>query len=206
MDYYASEDELVEALRKWWQANGGAVAAGIVIGLAAIFGWQYWNSQRTARAEQASARYEALHQAVQQQDPAQARQQGQALREQFAGSPYAVLAALELARQAVESGDNTTAIQELQWALQQTDQETIKTIARLRLARVLLAEKHYAEAETRLNEIVAPEFAAERDELRGDLYLARNDPAGARTAYQAALAARGNNGFLQMKLDNLPAQ
>lgn len=206
MDYYETDDELVEALKKWWKANGAAVIAGILLGLAAIFGWRYWTSHQAAVTEQASAHYEALRQAAQKQDSAEVRRAGQALRENFGDSSYAVLAALELARQSVDAGDNAAAIRELEWVIRQARQESIKTIARLRLARVLLAEQRYADAEARLNEITDPEFTAEREELKGDLYLARNDPAQARTAYQAALAVKGADNWLQMKLDNLPVR
>ena len=205
MDYYVSDDEQLEVIKKWWQTNGGAIITGIFIGLAVILGWQYWTSFQSSRAEQAAAHYDGLLQAVAKQDFAQARQQGQVLQENFAHSTYAVLAALELARLAVEAGDNATAVKQLAVAIEQARQEEIKDIARLRLARVLLAEKRYNDAEARLNEINNAGFTAEREALRGDLYVARNDPGKARLAYQAALGASSDNALVQLKLDNLLA-
>jgi predicted negative regulator of RcsB-dependent stress response len=204
MDYYVSDDEQVEALKKWWQANWGAIITGTLIGLAVVFGWQYWTSHRASWAEQASVHYHALLQAAEQQDLARALEQGQVLRTDYGNSAYTVLAALELARLAVAAADNTTAIQQLEWALKHARQDEIKDIARLRLVRLLLAEKRYDEAEARLDEVKNTAFTAEREELKGDLYMARNDPAKARQAYQAALAARSGDVLVQMKLDNLP--
>ena len=205
MDYYVSDDEQVEEIKKWWRDNAKAIIGGIAIGLAVVLGWQYWTAHRAARAERASAHYAALLQAVEKQDTALARQQGQVLLEDFPRSAYAVLASLELARLAVEAGDNAAAGQRLQWVIDHAGQTDIKDIARLRLVRVLLAENRYDDAAARLDEIDNQNLIAEREELRGDLYAARNEPAKARTAYQAALNAKAGNPLVRLKLDNLPA-
>lgn len=204
MDHYVSEDEQVEAIKKWWEANGGAIIVGVVIGLLVIFGWQYWASYRANQAEQAALRYAALSQAVEDNDANQARQEGRVLMEDFSDSAYATLAALQLAKLAAQKRDNATAIERLEWALEHTRQEGIKDIVRLRLARVLLAEKRYDAAEELLNQVTGTSFTAELENLKGDLYVARNQLAKARAAYQAALGASGGNPMLQMKLENLP--
>ena len=205
MDYYVSDDEQVEEIKKWWRDNAKSIIGGIAIGLAVVLGWQYWTAHKSTRAEVASAHYATLLQAVEKQDTAQAQQQGQVLLEDFPRSAYTVLASLELARLAAEAGDNATAGQRLHWIIDHAWQDDIKDIARLRLVRVLLAETRYDEAAARLNEIANPNLTAEQEELRGDLYLARNEPAKARAAYEAALGAKTANPLVQLKLDNLPA-
>ena len=42
MEPYNTEEEQVEALRRWWDENGRSTIAAIVIALAAGFGWQAW--------------------------------------------------------------------------------------------------------------------------------------------------------------------
>ena len=88
--------------------------------------------------------------------------------------------------------------------MEHAHQEGIKDIVRLRLARVLLAEKRYNGAEELLDQMTGTSFTAELENLKGDLYVARNQLAKARAAYQAALGASGGNPMLQMKLANLP--
>ncbi len=205
MDHYVSEDEQVEAIKKWWKANGGAIIVGVVIGLLVIFGWQYWSSYRINQAEQAALRYAALSQGLEDNNANQVRQEGQILMEEFSDSAYATLAALQLAKLAAQERDNTTAIERLEWALEHAHQEGIKDIVRLRLARVLLAEKRYDGAEKLLDQVTGTSFTAELENLKGDLYVARNQLAKARAAYQAALGASGGNPMLQMKLENLPS-
>ena len=34
-----SEEEQVDKIKKWWDANGKQIIAGAVLGLAGVFGW-----------------------------------------------------------------------------------------------------------------------------------------------------------------------
>ncbi len=202
MEQY-TDDERVEDLKKWWQENGTSIIVGIALGVVAIFGWQYWGSYRNTKAEQASQAYDTFVAAAEKPDADQARQRGQALLTDFPQSTYAALAALRLAKMASDSGDTAAAIQRLEWIVENAKLDELKDIARLRLAWMLFATGRSSDAEQQLNRIAATSLVAEREELRGDLALASNDPAKARTAYAAALAAGGGSTMLQIKLDNL---
>lgn len=202
MEQY-TDDERVEDLKTWWKENGASIIVGIALGVMAIFGWRYWNSYRDAQAETASRAYDAFIEAVEKPDADLARQRGQSLATDFPKSPYAVMAALRLARLAAEGGDHAAASQHLEWVISNARLDELKDIARLRLARVKLAAGQSAEAEKQLESITTANLNAEREELRGDLYLAGNNPEKARTAYAAALAANSDNRLLQLKLDNL---
>ena len=202
MEQY-TDDERVEDLKKWWKDNGASILIGIALGVLAIFGWQYWRSHRDAQAEQASQAYEAFLAVAEKPNADLARQQGQAVLTDFPKSPYAALAALRLAKLAMDGGDAATAMQRLEWVIANAKLDEIKDIARLRLARVQLAAGQLAEAGKSLDSVATGSLNAEREELRGDVYLAGNDPAKARTAYAAALAADGSQGLLQLKIDNL---
>ncbi len=202
MDQY-TDDERVEDLKKWWKENGVSIIGGIALGLVAIFGWQYWNSHRTAQAEAASQAYDIFVAAAEKSDAEQTRQRGQVLLTDFPHSAYAALTALRLAKLATDNGDTATASQRLEWVIGNAQLDEFKDIARLRLARVLSAAGRTEEAKKLLASVTTTTLMAERDELQGDLYLAGNDAAKARTAYAAALAASGGNPLLQLKLDNL---
>ncbi|MDS4026181.1 MAG: tetratricopeptide repeat protein, partial [Candidatus Contendobacter sp.] len=201
MEQY-TDDERVEDLKKWWKENGASILIGIALGVMAIFGWQYWGTHRNAQAETASRAYDAFIEAVEKPDPDQARQRGQTLTTDFPKSPYATLAALRLAKLAVDRSDDATANQQLEWVISNAQLDEFKDIARLRLARVKLASQP-VEAEKLLDSVTTTSLSAEREELKGDLYLNGKNPDKARTAYTAALAASGGNPLLQLKLDNL---
>jgi hypothetical protein len=112
---------------------------------------------------------------------------------------------LRLAKLAMDSGDTATAIQRLEWVIANAKLDELKDIARLRLAQVQFAAGQPAEAQKLLEGVTTASLTAERDTLMGDFYLAGNDPAKARAAYAAALAASSGNRLLQLKLDNLAA-
>jgi predicted negative regulator of RcsB-dependent stress response len=202
MDQY-TDDERVEDLKKWWKENGVSIIGGIALGLVAIFGWQYWNSHRTAQAEAASRAYDIFVAAAEKSDAEQTRQRGQVLLTDFPHSAYAALTALRLAKLATDNGDTAAASQRLEWVIGNAQLDEFKDIARLRLARVLSVAGRTEEAGKLLASVTTTTLMAERDELQGDLYLAGNDAAKARTAYATALAASGGNPLLQLKLDNL---
>ena len=206
-EHYVSDDEQMEAIKRWWKDNGTGIIVGISLGLAGVLGWQYWTSYRAGQAEDASLQYDVMTAALQENDIPKAREQAQKLLEDYDNTAYAVLASLMLAKLAVDRDDNKAAAEHLEWVLDNADRDELKDITRLRLARILLAEERYDDAEAQLEQIENRNFIAEAEELRGDIYLARDDLAQARSAYEVARAAAGltrGSSTLQLKLDNLP--
>lgn len=210
MDIYASDEEKVEALKKWWKENGRSLIVGVVLGLAAVFGWRGWVQHQHDEAEQASALYSEVMAAVQRQDAEAALQRIQAVREQFPDSAYAALAALAAAKLEVARGDTEAAKGQLRWALEHAPVEAVAHVARLRLARVLLAE----DAATAALDLVGGvedtgAFLAEYEELKGDAYRAQGQADKARAAYENALSAlqlgSSKRSLLEMKLDGVSA-
>lgn len=201
MEQY-TDDERVENLKTWWKENGASIGVGIALGIIALFGWRYWGDYSNAGLEQASRAYDTFIEAAGKPD---ASQRGQAVLTDFPQSPYAVLAALRLAQLALDSGDATTAIQRLEWVISNARLDELRDIARLRLARVRWATGQLDQAQKLLDSVTTATLSAERDELKGDLYLVSNETAKAKSAFATALAASGGNHLLQLKLDNLAA-
>jgi predicted negative regulator of RcsB-dependent stress response len=207
-DRYSDQEQL-ETIQKWLKSNGPGIIAGIILGLAAIGGWKYWTSYQQSQAEKASILYDTLTAALAQDDKPKAKAQAVVLQSDYADSAYATLAAFMMAKIAVDDNDNAKAVDSLQWVLDHDKHSEMQDIARLRLARVLLAEQRTDQALSELNKVTNKAFSGEVEELKGDIYLAQDKPEQARTAYEAARAALGQSGggaLLQMKLDNLPKQ
>lgn len=207
MEGYVSEQEQVEALKKWWKENSKAILAGVVLGLAILFGGRAWIDYRHTRAEAASEQYAALMAAAERGDQAAAVQKGEEVLKDYASTPYAALAALALAEIRLEQGDAAVARGHLQWAADHAKQAGIQHIARLRLGRVLISEGNADAALALVPAGEADGFAAAYEELKGDAYVAKGDEAQARAAYRKALdalePAAPNRALLQMKLDDL---
>ena len=67
------------------------------------------------------------------------------------------------------------------------------TRERLRLARILIAQGSYDEAESVLSSDYPAAFTTGYEELKGDLYAARGETAQARIAYDKAISAADGN-------------
>lgn len=207
MDVYDSEQEQIEAIKKWWKENGVAILLGLVLGLGGVFGWRWWVGYQDQRAVDASGLYESALAALAKGGAEQTRELADRLAADYADTPYAVLAAFAAAKVAVDGGDLGAAEARLRWALDHAGSEPYRHMARLRLARVLVGADRAEAALTLLQGVEAGSFAPRYDELRGDALarLGRRDEA--RAAYAAALAAlpapAENRDLLQMKLNDL---
>ncbi len=206
MDDHISDEQQAEQVREWLRSNGPAIAIGVVLGLGGIFGWQYWRHQQDALASAASIQYQGVVRAIADQKADQARTQAETLLKDSPESTYAQLAALQLAKLAVESKDYAAAAERLRWIISHAQREELRSVARLRLARVLLAQNQLDTAETELKQVTLEPFKGQRDELLGDLYVQRKDYKQARQSYSAAQATGHASGLLTLKLNNLPSE
>ena len=204
VDVTLSEEEQVEALKKWWRENGRSVIAGVVIGLGAVFGWQGWTQYQRSIAEQGGAEFQQLQQMVASGDSESAAKQAEMMVAEFDGGTYSLFASLALARTKLALDDAVGAEVQLRWALENSNQPSLRQIARLRLARVLLDRGETVAAEAVVAAAENDSFAGEFAELRGDIALAKGDAEDARSAYREALM-NGVSGaaLVQMKLDDL---
>lgn len=207
MEIYQSEQEQVEALKKWWRENARAVIAGVVIGLGAVFAVWAWRDYHKTSAEQASAEYEQLVNEARRGADKEAFERGSRLMSTYSNTPYAAFAALSGAKIALDNGDREAARTQLEWALAHAREPELQQLARLRLARVLLAQDEAQAALKLMSDAEAGGFRADYDAVLGDIYQALKQPDRARGAYQQALRALPADGeqaaLLRMKLDDL---
>lgn len=207
MDVSRTEEEQIEALKKWWSENGWYIIAGIVIGLSAIFGWRNWQLYQQRIAEQASDLYSAMVVDVRQKKFTDARYVADQILNEYPETTYASFAAMMLGKLDVTENNLESAQKHLQWVLDNSKQEELRHLARTRLARVLLASGKDDAALQLIENIDYGEYAATYQEIKGDIYTHQNKPAEAKEAYQLALSSSVDNGkpktFLEMKIDNL---
>lgn len=209
---YETDEEKVEAIKKWWKDNGPSVVAGVVLGLVAIYGWRYWVDYRNSVAGEASAAFEQLITLASANGDATTRskavaEQAKSLQDDYGSTPYPALGALVAARTLYEAGKIAEAKAELQSVIAAAPDPAFARIAALRLARLQVAEGDLDGATRTLaahdgGTAFAGEFAA----VRGDIALARGDTAAARKAYEEAIARGASlSQIIRLALDNLPA-
>ena len=203
--YDLEEQEKLDDLKAWWKQWGNTVL-GIVIavcvGLASVQGWRWW---QTSRAEQASVLYSGVVTVVTANDLAKAKDAMAQLADRFGGTAYAPRGALLVAKTLFDAGDKDGAKAQLAFVIDQSSEEELKEIARLRLAQVQLDDKQYDDALRTLDAKTDDSFTPIYADLRGDVYLAAGRTADARSAYEAALGKFDANSqyrpYLQAKLD-----
>ncbi|MDQ4147554.1 MAG: tetratricopeptide repeat protein [Pseudomonadota bacterium] len=199
-----SDDEQVEALKRWWDANGRSVFVGVLIGLVALLGWRGWVNYQENKSAAASTHYANLQTAVERNDTKVIKAVAKVLEESFASTPYAALAALQLARLYAEANDLKASEAQLRWAIEHSPQESVEILAKLRLARVLTAEGKLDAALSIVAEPFPPAYTSLVEEIRGDALAAVGKIKQARQAYdRALLTATGDTEYLRLKRNNL---
>jgi predicted negative regulator of RcsB-dependent stress response len=206
MEIYNSEEQQVEAIKRFWKENGTAIVAGVVLGLGGLWGWRYFQDEQLASTMAVSNAYnQLLEQQEKATDNPELLAQFQAFVDKNDDSSYALLAALVAAKEAVAKEDYVAAAKQLSWVVSAAKQPEIKALAQLRLARVQNEQKDYPAALATLALAVPDAFKAQQQELTGDVLVNSAELAKAKTAYQAAVAASkdAQNPILKVKLDEL---
>lgn len=207
METFTTEEQEIEAIKKWWAENGIPIGLGLVIGLGGIFGWRGWQAHTQELAEAASGLYETMITNTRAGEVDKAREIGQQILTEYDSTTYASYASLIMAKLAVDDGDLASAKEQLENASKKAKTKELKLLAQLRLARVILAEGNPDAALSILNKADFSGFASANAELKGDIFVVKGDNDAAVKEYTSALASarRGSEQFsiLEMKLDSV---
>ena len=198
MDQYRTEEEQVEALRRWWDENGRSTIAAIVVAVAVGFGWQAYKSNDQQNREDASDLYQSMLQGMSQADASPELRESvigmaEQLKGDYSGSTYAQFAALHLAALAVGNSDLAEAEAQLRWVLGKADKGSDSAeVAQLRLARVLAAAGDADQALAILAQAGEGPYQASYAVARGDILLMQGRDEEAREAYTNARILAGD--------------
>ena len=206
MNEYETEEQQIEALKKWWKENGTSLIVGLIVGVSALFGWRYYVEQNNAHYVIASDLY---MQVLQGANSGSIDEKTIDIHNQlvnvYSDTPYASLASLALAKTEYEKDNSDGAVAQLELAVKHASDEVIKQVANLRLVRVYIEQQKYDVAMAILNTKHAAAYDAQYEELKGDLYNAQGDIAQARLAYDKAIELQGITAskWLRLKRQNL---
>lgn len=193
-------------LADWLRRYGVYVGAVVVIGMMALLAWQGFATYQRRQSVQASKIYEALQpeqgEAINSHE---LQQTAQRLMQDYPKSPYAALAAWQLAAREMDAGHMQQAQPLLQWSLEHVVNVEMHALAQLRLAQLELALGHEDKALALLDKAPNTSFATAYAELKGDALVTAGKPAQAKEAYQAALAGMPvqEADWVRLKLENI---
>jgi predicted negative regulator of RcsB-dependent stress response len=190
VDDYLSEKEQWEWVKTQVRENGPAVILAIALVVAVAFGWRWWQAHQDARQLQAGGKYMQMVQALEHGDRSQALVVLGELERDYPRSPYTDQAKLLAARVYVDDGQLDRAASELADVTEHSRDHDLALVARLRLARVQIAQgKPETALATLGSEAGAGAFAARYHEVRGDAYYAKGDKPAALSEYRSAQSA-----------------
>ena len=210
VDTYTPHDQ-GEVVKKWLQDNGSAIVMGLVLAFGGLFGFKQWQSWQETNRQQASYEFEVMGQLLARNQLDEAMTNFQVLKDDHGKSPYASMAALQMARARLEVNQPDLAIGLYEFVVDNGHPKALQGVARERLARVLLDQGQPEEALKVLDgadDISG--FEARFAEVRGDILFSQGRNDEAVSAYQESLdqleAGAGDREKLVMKLESLGAE
>ena len=194
-----TDEEKAEELKAWWRSNGTSVIAGIALTVAGMFGWNQWKEHKVTQSEGASRLFSQIG-----QEGADSTEIIKKLNDDYGSTAYASLAALDSAKTSCETGKTDECIQQLRSAAN-SSQESVATIAKIRLARTLIGTGNLDEAKTILADKIPAAYQSLISELSGDIHFAKKEYKQARESYDKAILSSGgqNTQLLKIKRDDL---
>ncbi len=200
-----TEKEQIENFRAWWADYGNVVIFGVVLGIAGLFGLNYYSTSKANAEVAASELYDELAGFVAEGKVDEAERVSGELDAGHVDTYYAAQAKLAMARVYMDSNRDEDAANVLR-QLVDTNGE-FAGVARLRLAKILQYQEKYDEVLALLEAQEDTGFTARYAEARGDAHFGLGQFDEARAEYLVALADNGQTvdmTFLQLKLLDLP--
>lgn len=183
------EQEQVDALKAFWKQYGNLITWALVAALAVyagINGWQWWQRDQ---AQKAGAMFDELDRAAQAGDSDKTTRIFADLKDRYGRTAFAQQGGMLAARVQAEKGKADDARASLRWVVDNAVEDEYRTIARLRLAALMLDAKQYDDALKQLEGLDQGPFAALAADRRGDVLMAQGKTEAAIAAYQQAWKA-----------------
>jgi predicted negative regulator of RcsB-dependent stress response len=176
IDDLLDEHEQGRRVQEWLRRNGGGLIGGVLLGLAAVGGWKWWERHQAEQDLQAAEAYQTAVDSVEAE--------GVKAATRVNGLPqgmYRSLASLELAQAQADAGQREAAIATLRSA--RPDDPTLQATIDLRIARLLIDGGKPADALA-----LAKGETPLALEVQGDAQFALGRQDEARESYRKALA------------------
>jgi len=183
------EQEQLDEFKAFWKRYGNAITWVITACLLAFAGWNGWGWYQRDQSAKAAAMFEELDKSALAADADKVGRVFNDMKERYPRTALAQQAGLIAARVQYDKGQPDAAQASLIWVADHAVEDEYRTIARLRLAGVLLDGKRYDEALKALDNATSKEFVALVADRRGDVLLAQGKADEAKAAYQAAWKA-----------------
>ena len=180
------DQEQLDELKHFWKSWGDLITWVLIAVLGSYAAWMGWQSYQSKQAAQSAALYDTVERSALSGDLALLDRSVNDIEEKFASTTYAQQAALLAARVYNDKDRKADAKKQLTWVIDQASDEGYQTLARLRLAALLVEDKAYDEARKQLTAKTPEAFAPLMADRLGDLAMLQAQPAEAVQHYKNA--------------------
>ena len=210
MDDNLTDQQQAELIKNWLKENSKFLMGGLVLGISGFFGVQFLQQNKLKEAEMASQLYSEIEFAVKQQRLTQAQTLLQKMDNDYANTPYQDQGHLFMAKLFMDSVDYENAILQLEFLIENSTEESLQHIARIRIARIKLQQNLYDEALQILETESMGSFEAKYEEIKGDILSKKREFSEAQAAYLKALdlllPGEFDYEYIQMKFKDIQSE
>ncbi|NHB58750.1 tetratricopeptide repeat protein [Acinetobacter sp. 194] len=208
-----TDEEQLDSLKSFSKKYGSAMVSGVLIALIAFFGWNYWQKKQSTESQVATAKLQVFLEEARASstDPKLESVVASSAEKLVKDNPdtiQALHAQFVMAKLAFDKQDYAKAERELK-KVENTKikDEGLQQIVKIRVADAQLAQKKFDEAIKTLSGVTLPAFKTTVEEMRGDIYVAKNDTENAKKAYLNAwnnlIESKQERQILQIKLESV---
>ena len=180
------EQEQLDQLKHFWKQYGNIITWVLIVVLGAFASWNFYQYWQRSQAVQAAALFDEVDRAAQSTDSARIDRVFADMKDRFSSTAYAQQSGLLVAKQYVVLGKPDAAMAALTWVAEQTSDAGYQSVAKLRLAAILMEAKNYDTALSQLNGTFEPSFQALVADRKGDIYVLQGQKALAVAEYEKA--------------------
>ena len=180
------EQEQLDQLKHLWKKYGDLITWTLLIvfgAMAAWNGYQYWARGQAAKA---SVLYDAVEHAAQSGDTAMLERAFSDMKDRYGRTTYALQSGLLVAKVMDEKGNIDGAKAALTWVADKASDDGYQSIAKLRLASILMQTKDYDDARKQLSGTFPAQFRPLVADRLGDIDMLQGKTAEAVAQYGSA--------------------
>jgi predicted negative regulator of RcsB-dependent stress response len=187
VDDLLSEKEQLEQFRSWWSEYGAYVIGGIVIGAGLLVGFNHYQATQLQAQLDASTAYETLVEHLVDGKLEEAEAVADEIATTYSDTTYAGQSGLAMARLYMDKNRDQDAADALLAVVDGDSDAALKSVAKLRLARIYLYQDKPQAVVDLLSGKQNNAFSATYGEVLGDAYTALGRISEAQDAYQKVL-------------------
>lgn len=180
------EQEQLDQIKHFWKQYGNSITWVLIVVLGAFASWNFYQYWQRNQSVQAASLFDEVDRATQSGDILRIDRVFSDMKDRFASTAYAQQAGLLVAKQYVNLGKPDSAKAALIWVAGHSSDTGYQSVAKLRLAAVLLETKDFDSALSQLDGTFPLGFEPLVADRKGDIFSLQGNHVKAVAEYEKA--------------------